>query len=108
MSGFPPAACAILGDLDEVPRPARNHLWMHFMDPARRERFPDWPRSSRLVVAKFRADHAHHLGDPSFEELLGTLRKSSPEFCKLWKKHEVAQTGVGRKRVQHPVVGTML
>jgi transcriptional regulator with XRE-family HTH domain len=102
------AACAILGDLDDVPRPARNHVWMHFMDPARRERFPDWSRSSRILVAKFRADHAHHIGDPSFEELVSSLRNSSAEFCKLWRKHEVAQTGVGRKTVVHPTAGTLI
>jgi transcriptional regulator with XRE-family HTH domain len=103
-----PAACAILGNLDDVPRGARNHIWMHFMDPARREMFPDWTRSSRLIAAKFRADHARHIGDASFEELVATLRKSSPEFCKLWGKHEVAQSGSGRKTIHHPVVGTLL
>ena len=103
-----PAACAILGDLDAVPRAARNHVWMHFMDPARREMFPDWSRSSRLMAAKFRADHARHIGDPTFEELVSSLRKSSPEFCKLWRKHEVAQSGPGRKTIHHPVVGTLL
>ena len=56
------------------------------MDPARREMFPDWERSSRLMAAKFRADSAHHIGDPAFEQLIATLRKSSPEFCKLWKQ----------------------
>jgi hypothetical protein len=60
------------------------------------------------MAAKFRADHAHHIGDPTFEELVATLRKSSPEFCKLWGKHEVAQSGAGRKTIHHPVVGTML
>jgi transcriptional regulator with XRE-family HTH domain len=102
------AACALLGDFDAVPRAARNHVWMHFMDPARREMFPDWERSSRLVAAKFRADSARHIGDPEFEELIGTLRKSSPEFCRAWKKHEVAATSPGRRTVRHPLVGTML
>jgi transcriptional regulator with XRE-family HTH domain len=102
------AACAILGDFEDVPRAARNHLWMHFMDPARREMFPDWSRSARLMAAKFRADHAHHIGDPTFDELVTTLRKSSPEFCKLWGKHEVAQAGSARKIIHHPIVGTLL
>jgi transcriptional regulator with XRE-family HTH domain len=102
------AACAILGDFEAVPRAARNHLWMHFMDPARREMSPDWSRISRLMAAKFRADHARHIGDPAFDELIASLRKSSPEFCKLWGKHEVAQTGSGRKTIHHPVVGTLM
>ena len=102
------AAVAIFGDFAAVPRSARNHLWMHFMDPARREIFPDWSQISRLMAAKFRADHARHIGDPSFDQLVATLLRSSPEFCKLWGKHEVAQSGPGRKTVNHPVVGTLL
>jgi transcriptional regulator with XRE-family HTH domain len=102
------AACAVLGDFDSIPRPSRNHVWLHFMDPGRRELFADWERSSRLLVAKFRADSARHLGDPAFEELIAALRQSSPEFCQEWKRHEVARTGEGRKQVRHPEAGLML
>ena len=102
------AATALFGDLAAVPKAARNHIWLHFMDPRRREVFPDWARSTRLVVAKFRADSARHIGDPEFEQLIATLRKSSPEFCKAWKKHEVARNGAGRRTIHHPVVGTMM
>lgn len=77
------------------------------MGPARREMLPDWERSTRLV-AKFRADSARHLGDPGFDRLIATLRKASPEFCRAWKKHEVAQGGVGRKEILHPQVGRMV
>jgi transcriptional regulator with XRE-family HTH domain len=102
------AAIAIFGDLGAVPKPARNHVWMHFMDAARREMFPDWERSTRLIAAKFRADSARHIGDPEFERLITSLRKSSPEFCRAWKKHEVARSGEGRKTIVHPVVGTLV
>ncbi len=102
------AACALMGDFDKVPRAARNHVWLHFMDPARRELFPDWERSSRLLVAKFRADSARHLGDSEFEQLIHSLRQSSPEFCREWKRHEVARSGEGRKEIRHPIVGTMV
>ncbi len=102
------AATALFGDLGTVPRAARNHVWMQFMDASRREMFPDWERSSRLLVAKFRADSARQIGDPEFEQLIATLRKSSPEFCRAWKKHEVARSGEGRKLIHHPVVGKML
>lgn len=102
------ATVALFGDLGAVPRPSRNHVWMHFMDPARRQMFPDWSRSTRVMAAKFRADSARHIGDPAFEQLTLTLRKSSPEFCRAWKKHEVATGASGRKEIHHPVVGTML
>jgi transcriptional regulator with XRE-family HTH domain len=102
------AASAVFGDFGLVPRASRNHVWMYFMNPARRELFPDWERGSRLMVAKFRADNARHIGDPEFEQLINTLRKSSPEFCKAWKRHEVARSGEGRKLVNHPTVGRLL
>jgi transcriptional regulator with XRE-family HTH domain len=102
------AASALLGDFEAVAKPERNHVWLTFMDPGRRELFPDWSRSIRLLVARFRADSAHHVGDPSFEELISALRASSPEFCKLWKRHEVAGTGVGRRQVEHPIAGPMV
>src|SRR5690349_14790008 len=38
------AATTIFGDLGSVPRAARNHVWMHFMDARRRTMFPDWER----------------------------------------------------------------
>ncbi len=101
------AAVALLGDLARIPRASRNHAWLTFTDPARREMFTDWERSSRLLVAKFRADSARHLGDPEFESLIAALRKSSPEFCRAWKLHEVAYTGEGRKDLRHPLAGLM-
>ncbi len=102
------ATCALLGDLASVPRAARNHVWLHFMDPSRREAFSDWERASRLLVAKVRADSAEHLGDPAFDQLIQALRKSSPEFCREWKRHEVSRAGVGRREINHPVAGRLV
>jgi transcriptional regulator with XRE-family HTH domain len=102
------AACAVFGDLARIPRAARNHVWLTFMDPARRELFSGWEASMRLLVARFRADSARHLGDPGFEELIHALRQASPEFCKQWQRHEVARTGSGRKEIRHPIAGTLV
>jgi transcriptional regulator with XRE-family HTH domain len=102
------AACALLGDFDKIPRAARNHLWLTFMDPARRILFPDWERTARMAAAKFRADSAAHIGDPSFDELIQALRQSSPEFCKAWKRHEVERSGEGRKEINHPIEGKLV
>jgi transcriptional regulator with XRE-family HTH domain len=101
------AAVALLGDLGAIPRAARNHAWLTFTDPARREMFTDWERSSRTLVAKFRADSARHLGDPAFESLIAALRRSSPEFARAWERHEVSHSGEGRKDLRHPIAGMM-
>ena len=101
------AAVALLGDFAELPRAARNHAWQTFTDPARREMFTDWERSSRALVAKFRADSARHIGDPEFESLILALRRSSPEFSRAWDRHEVSQSGESRKDLRHPVAGLM-
>jgi transcriptional regulator with XRE-family HTH domain len=101
------AACALFGDFGKLPLEARNHLWQMFMNPIRREMLPDWQATARLTTARFRADSARHLGDPSFEELIQALRQSSPEFCKAWKRHEVARAGEGRKVINHPIAGTL-
>jgi transcriptional regulator with XRE-family HTH domain len=101
------AAVALLGDFAAIPRAARNHAWQTFTDPARREMFTDWERSSRMLVAKFRADSARHIGDPEFESLIAALRSSSPEFSRAWERHEVSQSGEGRKQLRHPLAGLM-
>jgi transcriptional regulator with XRE-family HTH domain len=102
------AAVAVFGDFGRVPRAARNHAWLTFMDPARRELFTDWETGVRLMVARLRADSAHHLGDPGFEQLIGALKASSSEFCKEWKRHEVARSGAGRKELRHPIAGRLV
>jgi transcriptional regulator with XRE-family HTH domain len=102
------AASLLFGDFGKLPRAARNHAWQTFTDPRRRELMCDWDESARLLVAKFRADSARHLGDPAFEQLIDALKKASPEFCKLWKRHEVARTGTGRKTLMHPIAGKLV
>ncbi|HEV3047250.1 MAG TPA: helix-turn-helix transcriptional regulator [Solirubrobacteraceae bacterium] len=101
------AAAVVLGDFGKVPRASRNHAWLTFTDPARREMFADWERSARLLVAKFRADSARHIGDGEFESLIAALRGTSPEFAKEWERHEVSRSGDGRKDLRHPTAGLL-
>jgi transcriptional regulator with XRE-family HTH domain len=101
------ATTVVLGDLASVPRASRNHAWLTFTDPARRQTFTDWESSSRLLVAKFRADSARHIGDPGFESLIAALRGTSPEFARAWQRHEVSRSGEGRKDLRHPVAGIL-
>jgi len=101
------AACALFGDLDRIPRERRNHIWLNFTDPARRELIADWERYARHMVAKLRADTSQLVGDPQFEELIGALRSASPEFCRYWSRHEVAWRGEGVSELRHPKLGAL-
>jgi transcriptional regulator with XRE-family HTH domain len=101
------AAVVLLGDLGRIPRGQRNHAWLTFTDPARREMFTDWKASSRLLVAKLRADSARHIGDPEFEALIAALRSSSRDFATEWERHEVSHSGSARKDLRHPIAGLM-
>jgi transcriptional regulator with XRE-family HTH domain len=87
---------------------SRNQVWLTFMEPSRRKLFSDWEQGARLLVARFRADSAKHIGDPGFEELIEALRSASPEFRKWWNRHEVAGSGEGRKQFHHPTVGRLV
>ncbi len=102
------AARVVFGDFGALPRGARNHIWQTFTNPAWRELLTDWEPASRRLVAKLRADSARHLGDPTFEQLIESLRSASPEFCKAWKRHEVDRSGVGRKLLNHPIGGRLV
>jgi transcriptional regulator with XRE-family HTH domain len=102
------AARAVICDFERIPPEARNHLWLLFTDPGRRELMTDWEASSRQCVAKFRVDHGRHIGDRSFEELIAALRAASRDFCRAWRRHEVAVAGGGRKELRHPEAGPLI
>jgi hypothetical protein len=101
------AYSVVFGDLDAVPPAARNGLWLMFTDPARRELMTDWDVSARRLIARFRADHARHVGDPCFERLVDALLEVSADFRRWWPRHEVLGSGEGRKTIVHPVVGRL-
>jgi transcriptional regulator with XRE-family HTH domain len=99
---------AVFGDPAKFPPGQRNHIWLMFMDPGRRELLPDWSVAARRQVARFRADYAQHVGDPSFDRLVDSLNEGSAEFRKWWPQHEVLASGEGRKTIIHPTAGRLL
>lgn len=102
------AVTVLFGDLGALPPAKRNHVWLTFMDPKRRELLCDWEEGARSTVARFRTDYARHVGDPAFESLVAALLDQSPDFRRWWPRHEVLATGEGRKEIEHPVVGRLV
>jgi transcriptional regulator with XRE-family HTH domain len=102
------ATAALFGDPGELPPQERNHVWLTFTDPLRRELVTDWEDTARVICARFRADAARQVGDPAFEALVARLKEASPEFRRLWRRHEVVGDVSGRKELEHPTAGRMV
>jgi len=57
------------------------------------------------VVMELRATLARYPTDPAVTGLVDELRDASPEFARLWERHDVRAAPVLTKTFRHPVVG---
>lgn len=97
----------LFGGVCTVSEHGRNIVWRWFTDAAVRAAYPaeDHERQSRIQVADLRAAVARRSYDPASTRLVARLREASPEFARLWDRHEVGVRRSSRMRVLHPVVG---
>ena len=59
------------------------------------------------VVTGLRGALARYPSDPVVTGLVGDLRAGSPEFARLWERHDVQAAPVLTKTFRHPVVGEL-
>jgi transcriptional regulator with XRE-family HTH domain len=78
-----------------------------FLDPAARERYPDWDQVAKDTVAALRASVGPDLDDPHLTDLVGELSLKSEKFRTLWARHDVREKTHGSKRFVHPQVGEL-
>ncbi|MEV4811452.1 helix-turn-helix transcriptional regulator [Micromonospora avicenniae] len=57
------------------------------------------------VVMRLRTTLARYPADPAVTELVAELRDTSPEFARLWERHDVQAAPTLTKTFRHPVVG---
>lgn len=57
------------------------------------------------VVMQLRSALARYPADPEVTGLIDELRAGSPEFARLWERHDVQAASVLTKTFQHPLVG---
>ncbi|MFJ6662101.1 helix-turn-helix domain-containing protein [Streptomyces sp. NPDC091377] len=98
-------AAELLCDFAAVPEKRRNFLWLTFLDPALRERLPDWDLSAGECVAYLRMDAGRYPSDPRLSELVTELSATESDFRHWWTAHQVSGKSFGSKRILHPVVG---
>lgn len=100
-------AVALLGDQTSFTGPARTVLYRWFTDPAEREHYPeeDHDHQGRLQVSLFRGRLSTGVPDPRGIDIVRRLHECSPEFTRLWERHEVAVKADRRKVLLHPELG---
>jgi hypothetical protein len=101
------AYARLVGDLTTVPDAEQNSMWLTFTDPAWRAALPDWDVVADRMVAQLRAHAAQHLDDPAWQSFIRRLAAASPEFTRLWDRHEVTGAATEHKPIRHPRLGLL-
>lgn len=96
-----PEALALFHGITDWPEP-RNTIRYTFCHPAARELFADWDQSAASTAAHLRALAASDPDDPDVAASIGSLLADSPEFARLWERHEVRHRRGASKPFNHP------
>ncbi|WP_203716398.1 helix-turn-helix domain-containing protein [Asanoa siamensis] len=101
------AATALFLDFAVLPRQHRNLVRLVFLEPRVRDLYADWKRVAAEAVARLRMDAVHTPNDPQLAQLVGELCLQDDDFRRWWAGHDVRITSAGRKRLHHPLIGTV-
>jgi transcriptional regulator with XRE-family HTH domain len=86
---------------------ADNLLRLIFLCPTARELYPDWEQVARVRVAHLRGVAGTDLDHPSLIELVGELSFKSPDFRRLWARHDISGIVHENRRFHHHRVGEL-
>ncbi|WP_030186536.1 helix-turn-helix domain-containing protein [Streptomyces sp. NRRL S-813] len=102
-----PLAVALLGDQTRFSGLARSAYFRWFTDPAERAHYSeeDHAGQSRIQAAALRAALTADGSHPRAEQIVAELRERSPEFVRVWERHDVARRFEDRKTLVHPELG---
>jgi transcriptional regulator with XRE-family HTH domain len=100
-----PEALALFVGLADWPPERRNTVRYTFLHPASKELFTDWNGSAETTAAHLRSLVAATPDDPDVSALIAELLAGSPEFARIWQRHDVRQRRGGAKSFCHPQVG---
>lgn len=98
---------AVIGDLDALPFEERNSLWLVFTKETTSKCFVDRDDARARMVAQLRGSMAEHVGEPAWKCLVKRLQAASPDFCELWKRHDIAVPENATKRILHRDLGLL-
>ncbi|WP_435109117.1 helix-turn-helix transcriptional regulator, partial [Nocardiopsis synnemataformans] len=102
-------AAALMEDFSELAPKDRNLARRAFLGPTRPDTAPygvsDAADFRHQVVMELRATLARYPRDPAVTGLVDELRDASPDFVRLWDRHDVQAALTLTKTFRHPVVG---
>ncbi|MCW2892822.1 MAG: helix-turn-helix domain protein [Actinomycetia bacterium] len=101
-------AAALMEDFARLAPEDRNLARRAFLGPARDATLygiSDGAEFRHHVVMELRAVLARYPADPAVTSLIEELRDGSPEFARLWERHDVQAAPMLTKTFRHPVVG---
>ncbi|MEU4605016.1 helix-turn-helix transcriptional regulator [Kribbella sp. NPDC023972] len=94
-------------DWHTLPCIHKNLLWCLITEPRARQQLLNYDDEVPYLVARLRSAYGEHVGDPDWETDLERLRKLSPEFTRLWSRHEVAACTPRPRHIRHPAAGDL-
>ncbi|KAB8195422.1 helix-turn-helix domain-containing protein [Nonomuraea phyllanthi] len=102
-------AAALMEDFGELAPEERNLARRAFLDPPRAGAtlygISDAAEFRHHVVMQLRSTLARYPTDPAVTGLVDELREGSPDFARLWDRHDVQAAPMLTKTFRHPVVG---
>ena len=102
-------AAALLEDFAALAPEDRNLARKAFLGPARPHAalygISDATEFRHHVVMELRSTLARYPTDPAVRGLVEELRDGSPEFTRLWERHDVQAAPTLTKTFRHPAVG---
>jgi transcriptional regulator with XRE-family HTH domain len=99
------AANRLFGNLDALPDPQRHMVGYVFLRPETRSLLPDWEARAQAITAEFRADCSQYAADSYFNQMVESIRAASPDFERMWGRHDVRPRVGGQRTFMHPQVG---
>jgi transcriptional regulator with XRE-family HTH domain len=100
-------AAALMEDFAQLTPEDRNLARRAFLGRADASLYgvSDVAEFQHHVVMELRSTLARYPSDPAVTNLVDELRDASPEFARLWERHDVQAAPMLTKTFRHPVVG---
>jgi hypothetical protein len=96
----------LITDFGALEPAQRNIVRLLFLDDAVRALYADWETVAAEAVAHLRLAAADG-DDGALTALVGELTLSSPDFARVWARHDVGPKTRGVKVFNHPVAGRL-